>query len=358
MYADRLITPRPEIIEAGATPEALLRSMRLQTIQAAYESSEGTYEDSVEAAYATADLVRQTLRFEIHSPLHPALSPEVVTQTQRTNCHGHSIVASECLDAVGVDHWIGFANQHSFILLEDEPTGKVNLIDTAVKQLYTDVTPAIGGPSLHAQQLEDERLVNRLRGDIVLQRSHFSDKTRALAERPWMSFTVGKDTWFKTDDEIRRADTLVLRSYTPEEGRGVLESYANFTHAIERRDFAAAHERLQGLDGTYPDIDRRNRLKAPTKLIRALAHTGEVAGALDDIGIIERSVRPSEDLLLRMWPIDQRRRLGIVAGRAELINDSIEQYEAVLEQRQAQKRSTAAIRSRITKAKEQKKVVS
>ena len=239
MYADRLQTPRPDISDFGITPESLLDSTRLKTIKAAYHSSEQTYDDQVEAAYATANLVRQTLRFEQHTPSHPPLSPEALARTQRTNCHGHSIVASECLDGVGIDHWIGFANQHSFLLLEDASSGRINLVDTAVKPLYTDITPALAGSPLSAQSGE-YGTVNTLRGDIVLERSHFTDKERALAERPWMSFTVGRDYRFKGEAALRRANTLVMRSYQPEQGRTLLEAYANFTHAIARKDVSSA----------------------------------------------------------------------------------------------------------------------
>ena len=354
MYADHLITPRPEMIKAGVAPEALLESTRLRTIKAAYETSDQTYDDRVEAAYATANLVRQTLRFEPHTPLHPPFSPEAIAETHRTNCHGHSIVASECLDAVGINHWISFANQHSFLLLEDESSHRVNLIDTAVKPLYIDITPAFGGTPL-ADQDNEYGAVNRLRGDIVLGRSHFPDKEQALAERPWMSFTVGRDYRFKGEAAVRQASTLVMRSYRPEQGRALLESYANFTHAVTRKDFSTAHQAFSTLDGVYPDIDRRNRLYGPTQLVRELAHAGNVAMALDDIRIVEESLWPTQDLVLRLWPADQRRRLGVLAGQADLLDDAIETYEAMIEERTWQKKSTAAVRGRLKKTQDQRK---
>lgn len=354
MYADKLITPRAEIVKAGITPEPLLDSTRFRTIKAAYEASDRVYEDKVEAAYATANLVRQTLWFEPHTPEMPPFSPQSIADKQETNCHGHSIVTSECLDVIGVPHWVGFANQHSFLLLEDESSRRVNLVDTAVEHLYIDVTSAFIGVPLNEQN-GDLGAVNKLRGDVVLAQSLFSDKEKALADRPWMSFTVGRDYRFKSEYEVRQAHTLMLRSYQPEQGRALLEAYANFTHAIGGNDSSRAYTALERLDGVYPDIDRRNKLHGPTRLVRSLAHAGDVAMALDSVAAVEHSLWPTRDLLLRLWPADQRRRLGILAGRADLIDSSIEKYEELIDERSREKHSTVAIRARLVKAQRQQK---
>ena len=75
MFAEKLITPHSTIAREGIVPEPLLDSVRFRTIKAAYGASEHTYDDMVEAAYATAELVRQTLRFEPHTSDHPEFSP-------------------------------------------------------------------------------------------------------------------------------------------------------------------------------------------------------------------------------------------------------------------------------------------
>lgn len=357
MYTDRLMTPHRDCSERNTTPEPILDSRRFTMIKAAYHSSDQSYDDRVEAATATADLVRQTLRFEKHTPFHPPFSPELLAQTQRANCHGHSIVTSECLDEVGVDHWISFANQHSFIVLEDEShddgvTRRVNLLDTAEKQLYIDMTPAFAGGAL-AEQGGEYGAINTLRGDIILERSHFVNKESAQAKRPWMSFVSENAHYMKDDAALRRDNTIVMRSYRPEQGRALLASYANFIHAVSRREFLTAHHHLAPLGGVYPDIDRRNKLVAPTQTIRALGQTGKIAAALDDVRIIEESLWPTEDLTLRLWPADQRRRLGVLAGNAGLIDASIETYEEIINERSKQRKSTSMVRGRLAKSKRQ-----
>jgi hypothetical protein len=310
----------------------------------------------VEAAYATAELVRQTLRFEPHTSDHPEFSPESLAETQQTNCHGHSIVTSECLDRLEIPHLVGFANQHSFLLLQsDDEDQRINLVDTAVKQLYVEVTPAVVGPRLDTSHGGSGQ-VRHLRGDIILERSQFLDKEKALRERPWMSFTVGHETQFRfaPPETQERADTLLLRAYQPAQGRELLHAYANFIHAVSNKSFIRAHGWLQPLDGLYPDIDSRNRLHGPTRLVRGLAIQAKLQEALDDIGIIERSLSSTQDLLLRLWPIDHRRRVAVIGKDTMLLDESLEDYDKLWQARHEQGLSVAAIEARIRKARSQR----
>lgn len=355
MFAERLVTPYSKIAREGIAPEPLLDSVRFRTIRAAYDASDHTYDDTVEAAYATADLVRQTLWFEPHKPDHPEFSPQNLAKTQQTNCHGHSIVTSECLDELRIPHLVGFANQHSFLLLQSEEGHQVNLIDTAVKQLYIDITPAVDGPRFDTSHAGNGQ-VRRLRGDIILERSQFSNKDEALKDRPWMSFMVGHEAQFRfaSHSAQTRANTLILRAYQPEQGRDLLHAYANFAHAVSNKSFIRAHEWLQPLDGLYPDIDSRNHLYGPTRLVRNLAVQAKLQEALDDIGIIERSLSSTQDLLLRLWPIDHRRRVAVIGKDTTLLDESLEAYDKLWQDRREQGLSVISIEARIRKARSQR----
>ena len=356
MFAEKLITPHSSIAREGIIPEPLLDSVRFRTIRAAYEASDHTYEDMLEATYATAGLVRQTLRFEPHKPDHPEFSAENLTKTQQTNCHGHSIVTSECLDELGIPHLVGFANQHSFLLVQsDDEDQRINLVDTAVKQLYIDITPAVVGPRFDVTD-EGNGQVRYLRGDVILDRSQFLKKEKALQDRPWMSFMVGREAQFRfaPADVQARANTLILRSYQPAQGRHLLHAYANFTHSVANKSFIRAHEWLQPLDGLYPDIDSRNRLHGPTRVVRGLAVQAKIQEALDDIGIIERSLSSTQDLLLRLWPVDHRRKVAVVGKDNALLEESIEAYDRIWQDRREQGLSVAAVEARIRKARSQR----
>jgi hypothetical protein len=355
MFSEKIAASLPASIEAGLAPEPLLESARFREIQTGYEGSEKSYDDAVEAAYLTAGLIRSCIQFSDHTPDQPALTPDWVGSSHKTNCHGHSIVASECLEYLGIEHYIGFANQHSFLLMQDEESGRVNLIDTPVEKLCVDITPALGAIALHESRKEAGS-ATFIQGDTILQRSLFGDKHRALERRPWLSFLAGKgeNYVFRPEGERTRAGQLILRSYEPKQGREVLLAYDSFIHATLRRDVPAAHEWMQGLDGTYPDIDRRNNLRAPTRLVRSLGMRALVDEALGDITIIENSLKPfTNDLILRLWPADERRRIGAKVGSADIIQQAMEAYDEHYHVRKDAGGSTADIEARIRKATSQ-----
>lgn len=355
MFFEELTVSSPDSVRAGLAPEPLLGSARFREIQAAYDSSGKTYDDAVKAAYLSAGLIRSCIGFSIHTPDQPELSPDWVGSSRTANCHGHSIVASECLERLGIEHYVGFANQHSFLLMQDSESGRVNLIDTPVEKLCVDITPALGAVALR-DCLTEAGGASYMQGDTILKRSRFGDKHRALERRPWLSFLAGKgDNYvFKPEEEQIRAGRLILRSYEPKQGRAVVLSYGNFIHAMLRRDVAAAHGWIRGLDGTYPDIDRRNRLQTPTRLVRALAATALVDEALDDITAVENSlVAFTNDLVLRLWPADERRRVGVTAGSAEIIRQALDNYDEMYQRRKDEGGSTADIADRLRKAKSQ-----
>jgi hypothetical protein len=357
MFSEKIAAPLPASIEAGLAPEPLLESARFMEIQADFDASEKSYEDAVKAAYQAAGLIRKYIEFSDHTADQPELTPEWIGESHKTNCHGHSIVASECLERLGIEHFIGFANQHSFVLMQDAVTGQVDLIDTPVEKLCIDITPALGTVALHGRTRGDQGGADHLQGHTILALAPFSDKYRALARRPWLSFLARKnDNYFlnPNDESQKRAGQLMMRSYEPKRGRAVLLSYDSFVHATLRRDVVRSHEWLQDLDGTYPDIDRRNNLRAPTRLVRAFGLRALVDEALGDIAIIESSLQPfTNDLILRLWPADERRRLGVKMKSAEIIQQTLESYDEIYETRDSEGGSTVDIEARIRKARSQ-----
>lgn len=355
MFAAELTTPHPEIAQAGVEREKLLESTRFLTIAAAYNVSEGTYDDQVEAAYATANLVRQTLRFDAKNYYgrKDLITPYDITKKQLTNCHGYSIVTSECLDEIGIPHYVAFANQHSFILLQTPDGGHTNIIDTAVKELYVGIDGDIDEPIIAEQINDGTSAANVLNMDSVLSKSNFKDGAHAPEIYPWMDFGATRQTSRRYSNNEPQDRLLMLRSYKPQLGRNILQAYANFSIAIRRRDYETAHGNLQMLDGEYPDIDRRNNFKEPTLLVRELARIGDMTLALKDIEVIEHSTWTTDDLVVHLWPPDQRRHLGVIASRRDLIARSISEYDMIEEQRLQADMPIDLIQGRISKAKRQ-----
>ncbi len=119
------MTPKRRIaaqnIEIGR--ERLLDSTQLKIIGTAYEQSPLTFDDATNAAVLVGHLVRQTLEFEDMDEATPLLTTELIAQREKANCYGYTIVASECLDQIGVEHYVGYVNQHAVVMLFDRTSG-------------------------------------------------------------------------------------------------------------------------------------------------------------------------------------------------------------------------------------------
>ncbi len=337
----------------GKETKPLLYSDRFQEIKNHYENSSKEYSAATDAAYDTATLIREEISFSPHTANQPALSPDWINTGHQTNCHGHSIIASECLDELGIEHYIGFANGHSFLLMQDNDSGRVDLIDTPDKKLCIEITPALGGIALQ-ESINQKGSANFISGNTILNLSKFDDKELGFYRRPWLSFAKKADSSFWSEEHKDRASQLILRTYEPEQGRAVLLSYDHFIHAILRNNTLEAHQWLEDLDGTYPDIDRRNHLRAPTQLVRSLGMKALTDEALRDIQIIKNSLEPfTNDLILNLWPADERRRLGVRFGSRRMLKDSLEDYDRIYESRKEAGHSTEDIKNRIRKTKTQ-----
>lgn len=325
-FADRLHTPHNRYGSLH-NRQSLRESRALQRICDVYQHSQKTYaSDTVDAAYATADLVRRSLQFAPHTAEAAPLSPEALEGAQETNCHGYTIVASECLEHVGIEHWIGFSNRHSYLLLHDPTSQRLHLIDTPVKELYTEVTGAILGEPLDLTVSPNRRIV---RGDVVLERSNFTESVQFQLETPWSFASFGHAGAPQSHD-----NHLLLAAYAPKEGRNVLHAYANFYHAYIRQNVDDARDHFREIPGgQYPDIDRRNRLDAPSWLVKQLAHRADIADALEVIARVEASCTETDDLWVRLWPLDQKRKLVQQTGDTALLEEVIEGYTQLVEAR-------------------------
>lgn len=146
--AAELMTPKRRIaaqnIEIGR--ERLLDSTQLKIIGTAYEQSPLTFNDAIEAAILVGHLVRQTLEFAPTTDGTPLLTAESIAERETANCYGYTIVASECLDQIkGLEHYIGYVNQHAVIMLFDRPSQRSFLLDVPTNELCKETTEAISG---------------------------------------------------------------------------------------------------------------------------------------------------------------------------------------------------------------------
>ena len=141
-----LMTPKRQLVkaESGLRRELLLDSQQLKLIRAVYEQSPQTYDAATKAAVDIAQVVRQTVDFAPTLANSPLLDAVEVANREATNCFGHVIIASECLEQLGIEHFVSYANQHAMVTLFDRGSERAFLLDVATEELCCDMTGVIG----------------------------------------------------------------------------------------------------------------------------------------------------------------------------------------------------------------------
>ena len=170
----QLLTPRSDIAEKrGIKRELLLESEKLCDIESVYEKSDKTFDDIAEAAKSVAELVCETLNFRSTGNFSSLLEAVNIAKDEAANCYGHTIVASECLEKLGIEHFISYANQHTFITLFDRSSNRSFIIDVLTEELRCEMTDAIGFDGIDpAEQLYygELRANSTLYTDLLLQK--------------------------------------------------------------------------------------------------------------------------------------------------------------------------------------------
>ena len=118
----------------------------------------------------------------------PLLDAVEVANREATNCFGHVIIASECLEQLGIEHFVSYANQHAMVTLFDRGSERAFLLDVATE----DMTGVIGSGApnpLDQLAMGELRAVNAFFSEELLKRLPPSiDRQKFMSSRPWLSF--------------------------------------------------------------------------------------------------------------------------------------------------------------------------
>ena len=239
-----------------------------------------------------------------HKKPSPVLEPESLMHKQETNCFGYAIVASGCMDTVGITHHIGYMNGHAFILLpigEEEPDG-MWMIDPLVPSLSQELTGVVSGVSwseVSAQMetykrsavyLNSKTMADRFGQNVVDFVQDYTWLTRVAPGQGTVRSTSGQLTTLP-----ERHTKLVLNILSAAEGRKALTSALAFKNAKLVSDAPAALRALNDMSGFYPDIDARSKHTDILGLVRALCDLGDVAGAKEAVTAYFTSFVGSDD---------------------------------------------------------------
>lgn len=328
--AAELMTPRKSIaagnIEIGR--ERLLDSKQLKIIGTAYEQSPLAFEDATNAAVLVGHLVRQTLEFAPTTDGTPLLTAESIAERETANCYGYTIVASECLDQIkGLEHYIGYVNQHAVIMLFDRPSQRSFLLDVPTNELCKETTEAISGKNPQDQLMSGElRAVNWLQtSELVKNLPPSINRDAFVSSRPWLNFADVTSQQYRDGD--RRNSLLQLITLPSIPGRELLRVHYDAIIHNRHDEFGAAYESLSQLPGIYPDVDRRNDLKEANQLCKKLIARGMGEQAIELAQTVHASLSPGDTTVNRFFLGDILRKVATATGNVELVEQAIQTYE-------------------------------
>ncbi len=327
----QLLTPRSDIAEKrGVKRELLLESEKLCDIKNVYEKSDKTFDDVAEAAKSVAELVRETLYFRSTDSGSQELNEENIAKNEATNCYGHTIVASECLEELNIEHFISYANQHTFITLFDRSSNRSFMIDVLTKELCCEMTTAVGFTSSHPldkfscgelksqDSLKTDELLKQL--PATVNWAEFIDK------RPWFMFPDRRDY----RDGYGKFARLQMLTFPSIPGRLLLlDDYSARINQLNGR-YEAAAEKIEDLSGIYLDTDPRNNLEEAGKLCRELIKQGSGDLAIQVASVVNDSLLSGDSSKNRLFLPDVMRKVAKYNRDINLLNKAIRLYEEII----------------------------
>ncbi len=327
----QLLTPRSDIAEKrGIKRELLLESEKLCDIKSVYEKSDKTFDDIAEAAKSVAELVCETLNFRSTGNFSSLLEAVNIAKDEAANCYGHTIVASECLEKLGIEHFISYANQHTFITLFDRSSNRSFIIDVLTEELCCEMADAIGFDGIDpAEQLYygELRANSTLYTDLLLQKLPSSvNRSDFVARREWLMFSDG----MKYRDGYGRNARLQMLTLPSIPGRLLLLDEYNARIDQLNGRYKEAADKIVDLSGIYLDVDSRNDLKEADKLCRELIKQGSGDLAVQVASVVNDSLLSGDSSKNRLFLPDVVRKVAKHDRDINLLNEAIRLYKEII----------------------------
>ena len=320
----QLLTPRSDIAEKrDIKRELLLESKKLCNIKSVYEKSDKTFDDIAEAAKSVTELVRETLYFGSTGSGSRELNADNIAKYEVANCYGHTIVASECLEELNIEHFISYANQHTFITLFDRESDRSFMIDVLTKELCCEMTTAVGFTSSHPL---DKFSCGELKSQDILKTDELLKQLPAtvnwaefIDKRPWLMFPDRRDY----RDGYGKFARLQMLTFPSIPGRLLLLDDYSARINLLNGQYEAAAEKIEDLSGIYLDIDPRNKLEEVDKLCRELIKQGSGDLAIQVASVVNDSLSPEDSSKNRLFLPDVMRKVAKHDRNINLLNEAI-----------------------------------
>ena len=257
------------------------------------------------------------------------LNADNIAKDEVANCYGHTIVASECLEELGIEHFISYANQHTFITLFDRDSNRSFMVDILTKELCCEITDAIGfGNKDPVEQLNcgELRAKSTLYTDVLLQKLPPSiNKSDFVAQREWLMFSDG---WDYRDGFGTKA---MLQMFTLPSVPGRLLLLDEYNARIDQLNgkYEAAASALVDLPGLYLDVDPRNNLEEVGKLCKRLIVQGYDELAIEVARMVNESLPDDDHSKNKLFLPDVVRRVAKKNDDIGLLRKAIQLYESL-----------------------------
>ena len=327
----QLLTPRSDIAEKrGIKRELLLESKKLCNIKSVYEKSDKTFDDIAEAAKSVTELVRETLYFGSTGSGSRELNADNIAKYEVANCYGHTIVASECLEELNIEHFISYANQHTFITLFDRKSDRSFMIDVLTKELCCEMTTAVGFTSSHPL---DKFSCGELKSQDILKTDELLKQLPAtvnwaefIDKRPWLMFPDRRDY----RDGYGKFARLQMLTFPSIPGRLLLLDDYSARINLLNGQYEVAAGKIEDLSGIYLDTDPRNNLEEAGKLCRELIKQDSGDLAIQVASAVNDSLLSGDSSKNRLFLPDVMRKVAKHDRDINLLNEAIRLYKEII----------------------------
>lgn len=334
MYTEKLVTPHPATASEQRQQQTLAQS--IETIP--HLSNEAAQAEIVECAEQVAQTVSETLAYQSFADKSRTLSPEQLATDQISNCYGFTVVASECLESVGVPHWIGYVNDHACCIVTDEKRSFAWFMSAVSPRMNTMLDATIYTEEL---QTADQSIEQYGRAVIKFKSHEFIDSidtisnASLLSKNEWLTTQSRTTAHYATTDEMAhlrqmRSMNLHMSLFSPQAGREMLEHYASMIDCVRHNQFAKAYKHIAALRGSYPEIDVRVQKADIEAAIQRYGSLGLVTLAEKSIESLRESVQISKDPRHDIWTGDKFRKIARHTGSIVCAQQAVAAYSQAL----------------------------
>ncbi|HYH75506.1 MAG TPA: hypothetical protein VD735_06125 [Candidatus Saccharimonadales bacterium] len=343
MYIEHLQTPHPYLVTEQQPARPFEESLHAAQAQQALEAAAGTaeYGTVLGGVLDMARLaVRQTLRWP--SGEYPLQSQNGTTfdtllAEQTTTCSGYTTVLSETLDALGIQHFIGFGNGHGFLLVPT-PDG-MRYEDAMFNGLSGPLGQAINQGAL--DNMPNQFQTYGKAGVLLNTQAMVAEKGQTVetwkGDYPWLQYdgetTLSNDALASKrfgESEARPKHTFAISIFPSAVGKSVLQQYTQYHYRLHRGEYTKALRHLTAMRGFYPEIDARNTHTSFKNLFEGLVDQRKYVAARHAIDHYFSSFAISSDPRFATLEGDMSRALAEKAGERRDADAAVAAYERAL----------------------------